>query len=317
MEKRHLIIFERSMNSRFIELAKHHNLSYSLVNMTNSFNDGFFSTLINRIRKRRKLIDKINEQVRYIKMNNIKTVYLSNTEGYIGYTGGLILKKTLPDVNLIALQHGIFPLEYSLATFILKKGLNKLTFFFFGLSIFGQGFGSLLVNKYIVYGEPEKSFLVKRKKWKEFNVEVNLKFLKSYLTKSKKTNCVKNSNSVIFLLQSLSASKLCSPQEEHVLINKTLIYLSNKYTKVLVKGHPQCKSQISGFNLPYNVEVIDDMTEGFSIVNSAYSFFSTALIDAKFFDLDIYAVFSSKIKIKKSVYNVFDNVINFESEINE
>jgi len=317
MEKSHLVIFERSMNTRFIELAVANNLSYSTLNMENVLEGGFFLGMISRIVNRKHLKNKINTLIDFIIDNNIENVYLSNIEGYIGYSGSRILKRKFPNIKIIVLQHGVFPLEYNMLKNKIIKGINTITFFCIGIGVVGEGFGSLKVGKYIVYGNPEKKYLTNEKKWNPKNIEVNLKFLKSYLIENRKDSLISTNseNHAIMLLQSLSESKLCSEKEEQILINKTIDYLSFKYDKVYVKEHPFCKNRIQNIRLPRNVEIIDDMIEGFYKSKTAYSFFSTALIDAKFFDLKTFAIFSEKIKVKKSIYRVFDTIINFEDEI--
>lgn len=315
MEKSHLVIFEKSMNSRFIEFAEENKMSYSTLNMDNLLIGGLFLGLINRIINRNHFKKRLNKLIEMINDKQPKQIFLSNIEGYIGLSGSKILKEKFPEIKFIALQHGVFPLKNKTLKDDLIRFLNKITFFCFGICVLGEGFGGILVDKYIVYGKAEKTFLVNQKKWEANNIEVNLKFLKSHLLKSKLLNNTTLENNTIFLLQSLSGSNICSAEDEKILIDQTLKYLSKKYSKVYIKEHPFCKDRIQGFKLPKNAEIIDDMINGFNNCKCAYSFFSTALIDAKFFDLDTYAIFSNKLRVDKSLYKIFDNLINFEDEI--
>lgn len=317
MEKTHLVIFEKSMNSRFIGFAEENKISYSTLDMENMYYGGVFFGVIIRIIKRKHLLKKISDLRCFIKDNDVETIYLSNTEGYIGSTGSKILKKISPPLKIIALQHGVFPLESNAVKSRIIKSINRITFSCFGICVLGEGFGSLSADKYIVYSDAEKNFLIDKKKWKSSNIEVNLKFLKSYLLRnqSKRFNKTASENNAIFLLQSLSDSGLCSKKNEEILIEQTLKYLSVKHAQVFVKEHPFCKNRFQKIKFPSNVEVIEDMIEGFCKSGFGYSFFSTALIDAKFFDLKVFAISSKKIRVKKSVYKIFDNVIDFEDEI--
>ena len=315
METKHLVIFEKSMNSRFIGLADKNKMSYSTFNMENEIKGNFLLTIINRLINRASLYKKIQNEISFIKENGIDVVYLSNTEGYIAFTGATTLKKKLPKLKIIALQHGIFPLESSLFNTVIKKVINKIIYTCFGIFAFGEGFGSLKVNRYIVYGNPENEFLINTKNWGAKDVEVNLKFLKSYLLKKDEINFTNSNNNVILLLQSLSDSRLCSKKNENILIEQTIKYLSKKYNKVYIKEHPYCKKRIQKFKLPENTEIIDNMISGFYKSQKAYSFFSTALIDAKFFNLETVAIYSSKIKVKRSIYQSFETIVNFENEI--
>jgi hypothetical protein len=318
METRHLIIFESSMNSRFIELSVENNMEYTCFNMENSLKEGILLAIVNRIANRNDLKNKLRSFMRFVEENKIEQVYLSNTEGYIGCTGSKFLKSKCPEVEFIALQHGIFPLEINFFKNSLIKIINKISFFCFGICVLGEGFGSVLLDKYIVYGNAEKSFLINSRNWNNKNIEVNLKFLKSYLLKGKKIDLNKTKvkqNSAILLLQSLASAKICSVSEELILIEQTINYLSLKFEKVLLKEHPFCKNRIKNIKLPANVEVIEDMIDGFQNSIVAYSYFSTALIDAKFFNLKAIAIYSSMFKMDKSVYKIFDNIISFEKEI--
>lgn len=316
MEKSHLIIFEKSMNNRFILIANKHNISYTALNFENVSSGNPLLDAINRIIDSRNIKERINNLIDYIIENEPKQIYLSNIEGFIGYSCSRILKKRFPGIKFIALQHGVFPLEFNLNKNKIIKLLNNLTFNTLGIGLFGEGFGGLIVDKYIVYGNAEKDFLISSRGWKQESIEENLNFLKSYMLTNKKFKKKEGyKGNAIFLLQNLSSSKLCSDKDEMKLINKTLIYLSRKYNVVYIKEHPFCLERINRIKIRENVVVVEDIIEGYMKSEIAYSFFSTALVDAKLFDLDTYAIFSKRIKVKKSVYKVFDDIINFENEI--
>ena len=93
METKHLVIFEKSMNSRFIGLADKNKMSYSTFNMENEIKGNFLLTIINRLINRASLYKKIQNEISFIKENGIDVVYLSNTEGYWFYRCNNFKKK--------------------------------------------------------------------------------------------------------------------------------------------------------------------------------------------------------------------------------
>jgi len=241
---------------------------------------------------------------------------MSNAEGYVSQNFIYQLKRNFPRARFIALQHGVFPLKHNPAKEFIRRSINYLVFLVSGVFPFGSGFGGLKLNKYYVYSEREKFFLVEKKGWKSKNVQTDIKFIKAELYASfLKSDIRQDDRKALFLLQGLHIAGLCTEMEEKHLISATINYLSGVYTKMLVKEHPACEERLKYMNLPDNVEVIDNILEGFSQCKTAYSFFSTSLIDAKVYDMKTVGIISNKLGVDKGIYENFDLKIHFEDTI--
>ncbi|MDT0554158.1 polysialyltransferase family glycosyltransferase [Urechidicola vernalis] len=311
-----LLVFENSMNERFGSLAKHHNLNLFEVGFDNYFSTSMYSLIKKRYKNRIIIKNQTEEIIKYINENKFKKVYLSNGEGYICMNIINELMKVFPEKEFIALQHGIFVLKNRLYIELARNFINRLSFLFSNFYIFGAGFGGINFDKYIVYSNLERNYLVEEKKWAKSDVVVDLNFLKKPLFEffDKQIINQKNKNAV-FYLQNLSSSGLCSEQDEIYLISKSLQYLSKKYTKVFLKDHPSCKDRTKHLDLPKNIKIIDSASDGFIHCKSAYSFFSTALIDAKVFKMKTYGIYSNRINVDINIYNNFDQSLSFENKI--
>ena len=192
--------------------------------------------------------------------------------------------------------------------------MHKLT----GIFPLGAGFGGIVLDGYYVYSNREKEFLVTKKGWQASNVIVDIKFIKPEVYReylALKASNTKDGPTAVFLLQGLHLAGLCSLDNERYLIEETIKYLSARYKMVLIKEHPACKGRLDVMRFPHNVTEESSLFEVFSKADDAYSFFSTALIDAKIFDLKTIGISSASIKVDKEIYNNFDLNIDFEETI--
>ncbi len=247
----------------------------------------------------------------HIKQQAIAKLYCSNSEGFIAYNFLTKLRKDFPNLELIGLQHGVFELS-PVPNFKLRRLLNSLFGLLMGMYPFGMGFGTKIVDSYIVYNQKYKDFLIIEQGWPEESVIVDLQFLKAELY-DKKIDKPEN-ETALFLSQCLSKASLCSKAEEQFLNEKVLAYLSVKYKKVLIKQHPACSGDIQ-FVLKENMRIIEDLVDAFNQSSFAYSFASTTLLEAEIFDIQTYAINSKLLSGDKSIYKLFKTTLNFEDSI--
>ena len=320
MEKdnsRVFIVLEEHMQERYAYIIDKYNFkSYNLVGLQHLLGGVSLSKIKQRISSRGLLETQYNNLVTWInaqKEDKITEIYLSNSEGFIAYNIITRLKKDFPEFRLVALQHGIFDISPPP-----KQGLrnivNKTCKLCYGFYPIGTGFGTKIVDKYIVYNKLYKDFLVNENNWKEEEVDIDFKFLKSHLYDKRIPN-IKEEGTVVFLLQCLSKAKLCTEKEEIYLINGVTAYLSSKYNRVLIKEHPIHKDE-KRVTLLENCEYVDNLIEAFNIATHAYSFTSTALIEAQIFDIKSYSINSDLINLDQEKHDkIFENIISFEKEI--
>jgi len=311
-----LIVFEKAMNKRFEDMARVHGLKVYKADLQNNFDGSLFTNIVERLKTGKLISTKVLEIKYFVESNQLKRLYFSTSEGYVSHNIIHALKKQIPTIEFIALQHGVFPLKYSRLKECVRYILNKTTRFLLGVYPLGAGFGGIKLNAYYVYSEREKKFLVLYKKWNKNKVEAKLNFIKAGLfQKYQNTVLCQDSETAFFLMQCLNLAGLTSSAEEKRLTEETLNYLAKKYKRLLVKTHPACSEQLSKLKLLENVEIVKDMIDGFTQSKNAYSFFSTALIDAKIFNLRTTGIFADTINVDKEIYENFDLKIDFEEII--
>ena len=313
-----LVVFEKSMEHRYAQMATIHGFSLHKVGLDNTWQNSLFENLKLRIRSKGLLKEKANVLFKNLRKNNFKNIYLSSAEGYICKNLVHSIREEFPSLKLIALQHGVFPLKQEFYKEFIRKTINVVAYGLTGVFPLGAGFGGLNLDGYYVYSNREKEFLVSKKGWDPSNVLVDIKFIKpevynEYITL--KQNYKKDGPTAVFLLQGLHLAGLCSLENETRLIEQTILYLSERYKNVIIKEHPACKGRLDSLVLPKNVSEESSLFEAFSKANDAYSFFSTALIDAKIFNLKTIGISSKHIKVDEEIYDNFDINIDFEKTI--
>lgn len=319
MEERScLIVFESSMERRYTQMAEIHGFTLYNVGLINDWKNSFIDNLKTRINSKKLLSQKRALMIQFLKNNDFKNIFLSNAEGYVSKNFIPAIQKEIPKVKVIALQHGLFPLKYSVFKEIPRKVINSIVHKITGIFPLGSGFGGIMLDNYYVYSEREKQFLVSKRGWKPNSINVDIKFIKPEIYQeyvALKTNKNVDEVTAVFLLQGLFIAGLCSEKNEMHLIESTINFLSKKYTKVLIKEHPACEGRLKQIYLPDNVSEESNLFESFSKANDAYSFFSTALIDAKIFNLKTVGISSKSINVDKEIYDNFDLNIDFEKDI--
>lgn len=316
-EKKLFIVLEEHLAERYSYLINKHQFEVYHVGGFGNIQIGTsLKDILNRVWYRntvkqeyKKLNCFFEEKTR---VYDISQVYFSNAEGYIAYNLITRTKKEFPSLELIALQHGVFEFSQAPKSFI-RKSINILFKSLTGIYPIGLGFGGKIIDKYIVYNQTYKDFLVNEFNWPEQDVIINLNFLKSELY-DKKESVTKEGPVALFLMQCLSRSSMCSISEENYLNRSVIEYLSKRFDKVLIKKHPANTEELI-FPFDNKVQEIDNLVDAFNQSTHAYSFSSTTLIEAKIFDIEAYAINSKLIKEDKSVFKIFENVIIFEDEI--
>ena len=311
------VVLEEHMLERYLYIIKKNGFkSYCLTNFNNIQIGTSFRSIVNRI-KNRKIV-----KTEYIKLKhwiedhlerfNVTQLYFSNSEGYIAHNVILKVRKDFPEIKLIGLQHGIFELARPPKKKF-RNIVNNICYFALGFYPIGVGFGEKIVDTYIVYNDRYMTFLVEEFGWSKENVIVDLQFLKAELF-DKKEDRPKKGKVALFLMQCLSLASMCSKQEETYLNDKVINHLIENYEKVIIKNHPACLEAYKTYS-NLKVEFVDDLINAFNMSTHAFSYSSTTLIEAEIFDLEAYAINSKLVKEDKSIYKLFDNVIDFENEI--
>ncbi|MBW8242644.1 alpha-2,8-polysialyltransferase family protein [Muricauda oceani] len=304
---------ESSMAKRFEAIAKIHEISVFHTELDNFLSQNKIVNLIRRLKSKQRLLEAVKELEAFVSNKKVEQVFFSTAEGYASHNVIKHMQSRRPDIEYIALQHGLFPLNYSQTREAFRSSLNGLCKKIFGVFPFGAGFGGLVLDKYYVYTEREKKYLIGTRGWKSSQVYVKLNFIKADIfLEYKKRDLKQDKANAIFLLQCLSRSGLCSPLQEAFYNKKIIETLSKKYNKLFVKEHPGCPNLLSQLQLPANVIVLDNIFDGFARCKTAYSFFSTALLDAKIFNLRTVGVKIDKLKIDSQIYTTFDSTLKFE-----
>lgn len=317
-EKKLFIVLEEHLQERYSYMIKKYNfVGYNVGGFGDMQIGTSAKSIANRIRHRNILDDEYLKLKCFIDIKIseflINTIYFSNSEGYIAYNILSRLKTDFPNLEFIGLQHGVFELS-EIPKKKIRYLVNIFTKFFFNMYPIGGGFGSKIVDKYIVYNHVYKEFLINKHQWNPECVSVDLNFLKCELYDKKRVKPKSKSTTALFLLQCLSKAEMCSAKEEAFLNTEVVRYLKHTHDKVLIKNHPACSNKI---NLLFGEDVteVNNLIDAFNECTHAYSFSSTTLLEAKIFDIKSYAINSKLVKEDKSIYSIFDNVLNFENEI--
>lgn len=315
-ESQGLVILENSMNSRFECMAKTHGLAVFYANLDNFLSGNKALNFVKRLESKDKIFDVVNRLTSFIVQNNLKRLFFSTAEGYVSHNIIYYIKQKFPDVEYVALQHGLFTLEHSKVKEGLRTLINGIFKSIYGIFPIGAGFGGIKMDKYFVYSKREQMFLVEHWDWKMEHVPVKLEFIKSDVFQElKKRDLRQDDSCAIFLTQCLSLVGLCSLEQEILYNNSIIKSLAGKYDRLFLKGHPACSNNITKMQLPKNVVIVDDMFDGFVQCKTAYSYFSTALLDAKIFNLKTVGIMVKGLKVDRKIYETFDTTLSFEDVI--
>ncbi len=308
-----LIIFEEDLKDRFNHFIDKTNIEVINLDLKNVFSKNILLTIFLRIIYRRKILNA--KKIILTRCKGKKFIFVSNSEGFIALSLIESLKENL-EAKIISLQHGIFELiNWPKYKVLIKSLINYLGKKFFNISLIGQGFGKKITDKYIVYCQEYKDFLILNG-WKENDIIISSYFLKN------KTSDIKDiyyeneklDQNVLLIAQPLSASGMITEEIEGMLYKKLLNALTIKYEKIFLRQHPFEKVYFK--NKPENVietnetSLIDDLNKADTVV----SFMSTVLVDYEEMNKEFIAVYSKHLSFYKSSYIAFRKIYNIDED---
>ncbi len=304
------VTFDDSMTENYSGFIQQHKLpvfSYSLPN----YSGGPVSTLVCRIQSRQRVREKTLELIEHIERNGWKSVYFATSEGYISANAIPILRKRLPEVTCISLQHGLFYLRSRPIRAFIVWFINTCSSFLLGIKIIGHGFGGIKTDCYYVYSKPYREYLIKHRGWSEDRVIVDMGFLKPEYTGVSESGMIEAE--AVFFLQPLAHIGLCRPETELRIFQNVVNYLAGEYSELLIKDHPRSTHSKSGIKLPANARFFEESR--IPKCQFAYSFFSTALLEAELIGTRSTAIFLKIVGIHSAWYKTFSHVISYEEVI--
>lgn len=266
-------------------------------------------SLKQRLKKGKYYFNILKEFMREKYPNGIcnTLIIYSNSEGFF-FSNKKLWMPTLYKCKEVELQHGLMPIVFRHSK--LRKVVSLLSEYLFGMSIIGKGFGGNPSDAIIVWGDKFKDFLVKKRRWDPDNVLVSGRMLKPLITKSGRKKEVK---SVLFLLQDITKVANISYQIQIEYYKYITQLLSLYYEKVIIRKHPKMADSIydifkSYHNVSFsNCSLNDDLDK----VDRAFSFISSALVDAFLMGKEVVAILLPE--IPESNYAIFKRIIDVNS----
>lgn len=310
-----LIIFERQLEDRFNNFKELTKVECYNCKLENIYGKNIFYSIYQRIKYRKKLINAKSEILKKLKYK--KVIYVSNGEGFIALNMIEFIKKN-SKAKIVCLQHGVFELlDWNFFEIFLKKFINNATKLIFGIKVIGLGFGYKIADKYVVYCNPYKDFLV-NKGWSNSDVIVSSYFLKGVdYNKNKAINYPISETKVLLAMQPMSAMNLMSKKDEHFLYKKLLKILVSNFEVIYIRQHPYCDVEVpivesSKIIKTTNSTLKDDIDK----VDIVVSFMSSALVDYENANKKFISVYSNKLKKYKSSYIAFKYIFMIDSSNN-
>lgn len=267
-------------------------------------------SIINRIIKGKKCINvlkkDINKKIPAEFRFNTLIIY-SNAEGF-WIANKQYWLPSFVNCKEVFLQHGIMPISKGSSS--VRNVINLFSSLILQYNITGKGFGSIITNYIIVYGNAYKQYLINKKGWKDNQILVSGNLFKHPQINFILNNKNKLHNSCLFLLQTLSPSYISE--------NKFITYCDNilkdlalKYDTIILRKHPKMSIKYDKyFSDNKNVIISHETLENDILsVDHVFSFFSTALIDAAILNRKVIAI--KLPEIPTNVYTTFNRVVQF------
>jgi len=286
-------IIERELNRREIEV-----LLFFLPELSNR-------DILWRFKNRNSFFDNIklhlSLKVKDFKENCI--VVFSTGEGFEIGNLDRWLPKELKSKKSIVIQHGIFgesemELEKKNIVKITRKLVNTVTSRLFNFNLLGKGFGGVKFDYYIVYAEKYKNFLCEYRNWKVEEIIVSGRLLKGGVNEPIE-NKLKSTDTCLFLLQNLVFAKIIEESKYLYYLSSITSQLVKCFKSVRVRFHPKMerKNYEPIFDYPsVTITSGTSLKEDLEDVNIAFSFHSTALIDAFLYGVPVVGVKIPEIK---------------------
>lgn len=219
------------------------------------------------------------------KIINPKLIIFSSGEGFEIVNINYWFLGELQKSKKIAIQHGIFGKEELSSTrrksmLMVRSSINLLSSIVLGFNLIGYGFGSIKFDKYIVYSKYYSDYLVNYKSWRKENVLIAGRLFKPL----RMIPLTKNKSSALFLLQDLVLANILSKKRFEFYLVNIIRSLCAVYQNVNLRLHPKMNVDeymfLSDLELNCNVSLHNNLTEDIDNCTVAFSFNSTALIDA-------------------------------------
>ena len=210
----------------------------------------------------------------------------------------------------IAIQHGMFGLQTINNKSYIKIIINKMSRFILNYSLVGKGFGGTFFDNYIVYSEKYENYLTSKKGWKKDNIIISGALLKGGKKVSSGTKQITYSTCLL-LLQDLVITNYVTKKYFMEYFQVIVDQLCVTYNSVIIKYHP--KMNPSDYRIKNNDRIIyskGNLMDDIQRSEVAFSFFSTAMIDANIADVPVIGIIIPGINIEK--YNFLKKSINYD-----
>jgi hypothetical protein len=307
-----IIIFEFHLNDRYQELIRILNSDSINLELSNVFGKNLLDLCINRINYRKTL--KAAEKKMLNAVGSKKFIFVSNAEGYIAQNLIASLNRNT-NVQVINLQHGLFQMhKKKYYKVFIKNIINFITNKLFHISIIGLGFGSKLGDKYIVYSEEYKKFLVESG-WDEKNVITSSYVLKGFREKDHlvvENECI--DCDALLVVQPFSATSQTSVEIEKKLYIKLIETLLKNFNNVYIRQHPFHEVYIPALSSRQfflrGTDIIDDIKKAGTII----SFNSTVLIEYEYTNKKFISVYTKHLEEHESAYFAFKYIYHIDDD---
>lgn len=299
----YLIIAEKDLKGRYPEIEKLCKNNIFVIEGQAVTGQGFWETLY----KRYKLKNLIIKEISKISIPALTSdpIFISNSEGYIAKNIIENIIEKNPAANIVCLQHGMFVIERRKWIKIARLLISFVTKNIIKFDCIGSGIINKNINYYIVYNNLYKKQIIEQGIDPD-KVIVSTETLKGkefWNRKLKKKVC---NDSIVLLLQPLSALGLITQENEIELLDQLISALSKSYQKVYIKQHPY--KDISNLKLETNcIYINQSISDMATSVDTAISFFSEALHELEYLGVNTIALYDERIKVKKSIYQQFRN----------
>jgi hypothetical protein len=309
-----LIIFEKDLNNRYEYFVNHTEISTLKLNLDNRYEKNLLKTIYRRVLYKKEL--EKSKKIILQKCANKKYIFVSNSEGFIALNLIVFMKKNL-NCKIISLQHGIFEfIKWPSYKKFVKLVINSATRIIFGIQPIGLGFGHKIADKYIVYCDEYKNFLVSRG-WHDNDVIVSSFFLKGKENDPliRKKDYQYNRN-VLLILQPMSASGMMKWKTENNLYTKVIKVLLKKFDKIYIRQHP-----FKRVNLEYSSKNIIEtnetsLIEDLNMANTVISFMSTVLVDYEEMEKEFISIYTKHLSFYSSSYVAFNKIYYIDDDNN-
>lgn len=315
-KKAAFIVVETHLEKRFSDFAKRNDLEEINLDLKPRFSKALFWQFFKRLAHKTELVTAF----RKIEMLDAYDCFvLSNAEGYIAANLIKFIRKAIPEVRIVAIQHGDFELIIpTRGRAWATRFLNATSRFMRAIDVSGYGFGGLKVDRYIVYNQSYKDFL-KSCGYSDSEVVIGSQLIFNDLLPPRQLSHKQSENSkVIFVMQPLAQMGIVSQSKEIELNDLLINFLKQNYNEVFLRQHPFANSQFSvgGAITLTNETSIEDQIIDIGITALA-SFCSSVLLKLERWPLQLTAFYHPELKKFDTAFCFFRNVMELDTQNGE